>query len=143
MSSGSPPRLGGVRSRQAWQTSGVIPDTSRSRWLRGWNRDGRRRPRHPALERNLSAITRHYRDEGVISFLPPAQLVADWSDDGCPDPARWIEVKVVAILASEPTTPRQPREGRFCADAVRLASQHHRGGSDITMVTGKFTISAC
>jgi hypothetical protein len=55
------------------------------------------------LERNLGAFTRHYRDEGVIFFLPPSQLVADWRYDGCPDPARWIEAKLAAILANRPS----------------------------------------
>jgi len=56
----------------------------------------------PTLDRNLIAFTRHYRDEGVISFLPPPELVADWRGDGCPDPALWIEAKLATILASEP-----------------------------------------
>jgi len=54
------------------------------------------------LDRNLSAFTRHYRDEGVISFLPPPQLVADWRCDGCPDPALWIEAKLATIQATDP-----------------------------------------
>jgi hypothetical protein len=54
------------------------------------------------LERNLSAFTRHYRDEGVISSLPPSQLVTDWRDEGCPDPAVWIEAMLAAVLAKEP-----------------------------------------
>jgi len=56
----------------------------------------------PTLDRNLSAFTRHYRDEGVFSFLPPTQLVADWRCDGCPDPALWIEAKLATILAGDP-----------------------------------------
>lgn len=62
-----------------------------------WKRRGT-----PTLARNLSAFTRHYRDEGVVSFLPPSQLVADWRCDGCPDPALWIEAKLATILASDP-----------------------------------------
>jgi len=56
----------------------------------------------PALDRNLSAFARHYREEGVVAFLPPPQLVADWRCDGCPDPALWIEAKLASILASDP-----------------------------------------
>jgi hypothetical protein len=61
------------------------------------------------LERNLSALTRHYQDEGVISFLPPSQLVADRRYDGCPDPALWIEAKLAEILTTEPPDHLAPR----------------------------------
>jgi hypothetical protein len=64
--------------------------------LKRWRGQGR-----PTLERNLSTFTRHYRDEGVISFLPPSELVADWREDGCPDPASWIEAKLAAILTND------------------------------------------
>lgn len=68
-----------------------------------WRRQGR-----PTLDRNLSAFTRYYRDEGVISFLPPSELVADWRDDGCPDPAVWIEAKLAAILTNAACGHPQP-----------------------------------
>ena len=68
--------------------------------LHEWNWQGRSR-----LELNLRAFDTCYDIDWKHSTVPPWQLVAEWRDSGCPEPAAWIERKLALMLRDD-----QPRD---------------------------------
>ncbi len=58
-----------------------------------WNWQGRR-----TRDLNLGALDLRYNVDWQDPILPPWRLVSEWQDDGCPDPASWIEATLATML---------------------------------------------
>ncbi|MGA7989144.1 MAG: hypothetical protein WCB51_12180 [Candidatus Dormiibacterota bacterium] len=53
------------------------------------------------LDLNLRAFDARYDVDWKNSVVPPLQLVADWRDDGCPEPTAWIDAKLAFLLRDD------------------------------------------
>lgn len=65
-----------------------------------WNWQGRTR-----LDQNLRAFESRYDVDWQNSAVPPWRLVAEWRDDGCPEPSAWIDARLAVLLRED-----QPRD---------------------------------
>lgn len=53
------------------------------------------------LDLCLRAFDACYDVDWQNSAAPPLRLVAEWRDDGCPEPSAWIEAKLALALRGE------------------------------------------
>ncbi len=81
----------------------VGPDNSRAivaafvhAWteaLHEWDWQGR-----TTRDLNLRAFDQRYTVDWHNPIVPPRRLVSEWQDDGCPNPASWIEATLATMF---------------------------------------------
>jgi hypothetical protein len=55
---------------------------------------------------NLRAFDLRYNVDWQNAVVPPWRLVSEWHDEGCPDPAAWIEKKLATVVHQQRTNDR-------------------------------------